>query len=56
MKRLFENDAFLVFLALIAILTSYTVITIVGRPVDERIVGVGVVVTIGALAGLAKKP
>lgn len=52
--KLFDDHAFLLFLALLTVLLSYTIITIVGKPVDEKIVGVGFVVLIGALAGLAK--
>lgn len=53
MKGLFEDHAFLLFLALLLVLLSYTVITIVGKPVDEKIIGVGFVVLVGALAGRA---
>ncbi len=53
MKRLFDDHAFLLFLALFLVLLSYTIITIVGRPVDEKIIGVGFVALVGALAGRA---
>jgi hypothetical protein len=51
--KLFEDHAFLLFAALLLVLASYTIITIVGRPVDEKIIGVGFVVLVGALAGRA---
>jgi hypothetical protein len=51
--KLFEDHAFLLFLALLLVLLSYTIITIVGKPVDEKIIGVGFVVLVGALAGRA---
>ena len=53
MKQLFNDHAFLLFLALLLVLLSYTVITIVGKPVDEKIIGVGFVALVGALAGRA---
>ncbi len=53
MKRLFDDHAFLLFLALSLVVICYTVITILGKPVDERIIGVGFVALIGALAGRA---
>ncbi len=49
--KLFDDHAFLLFIALFLVLLSYTVITIVGRPVDEKIIGVGFVALVGALAG-----
>jgi hypothetical protein len=51
--KLFEDHAFLLFLALVGVILSYTVITILGKPVDERIIGIGFVALIGALAGRA---
>jgi hypothetical protein len=51
--KLFEDHAFLLFAALLLVVVSYTIITIVGRPIDERIIGVGFVVLVGALAGRA---
>ncbi len=53
MKRLFDDHAFLLFLALVLVVLSYTVITVLGKPVDERIIGVGFVALVGALAGRA---
>ncbi len=53
MKRLFDDHAFLLFLALALVVVSYTIITILGKPVDERIIGVGFVALVGALAGRA---
>ena len=49
--KLFDDHAFLLFLALLAILISYVVVVLCGKPVDERIIGLGFVVVIGALAG-----
>ena len=49
--KLFDDHAFLLFLALVAILISYVVVVLCGKPVDERIIGLGFVVVIGALAG-----
>lgn len=51
--RLFDDHAFLLFLALLAVLGCYTIITITGKPIDEKIVGVGFVALVGALAGRA---
>jgi hypothetical protein len=51
--KLFDDHAFLLFLALLAILASYVVVVLCGKPVDERIIGLGFVVVIGALAGRA---
>lgn len=51
MKQLFDDHAFLLFAALLVVVLSYTIITIAGRPIDERIVGIGFVVLVGALAG-----
>ncbi len=53
MKRLFDDHAFLLFIALALVVVSYTIITVLGKPVDERIIGVGFVALIGALAGRA---
>jgi len=53
MMKLFEDHAFLLFLALVLVVASYTIITIAGKPVDEKIVGIGFVALIGALAGRA---
>jgi hypothetical protein len=53
MKSLFDDHAFLLFIALVAVILSYTIITIAGKPVDERIIGIGFVALIGALAGRA---
>jgi hypothetical protein len=52
--KLLEDHAVLLLIALLAIIVAYVVIVLAGKPVDERIIGVGFVVTIGALAGLAK--
>jgi len=52
-KQLFDDHAFLLFLALLLVITSYTIITIAGKPVDEKIVGIGFVALVGALAGRA---
>lgn len=52
--KLLEDHAFLLLIALLSILVAYVVVVLSGSPVDERIIGVGFVVTIGALAGLAK--
>jgi len=49
--KLFEDHAFLLFLALLIVMASYTVIVIVGKPVDDRLIGIGFVALIGALAG-----
>lgn len=54
--KLFEDHAFLLFLALLTVIISYTVIVIVGKPIDERLIGVGFVTLIGALAGRADRP
>jgi hypothetical protein len=51
--KLFEDHAFLLFLALLIVIASYTIIVIVGKPVDERLMGIGFVALIGALAGRA---
>ncbi len=51
--KLFEDHAFLLFGALVLVIISYTVITIAGKPVDERIIGIGFVALVGALAGRA---
>jgi len=52
-KQLFDDHAFLLFLALLLVITSYTIITIAGKPIDEKIVGIGFVALVGALAGRA---
>lgn len=51
--RIFEDHAFLLFLALVLVVASYTIITIAGKPVDEKIIGIGFVALVGALAGRA---
>ncbi len=51
--KLFDDHAFLLFLALFLVLLSYVIITIAGKPVDEKIIGVGFVALVGALAGRA---
>jgi len=49
--KLFQDHAFLLFCGLVLVVASYTVIVIVGKPVDERLMGIGFVALIGALAG-----
>lgn len=53
---LFKDHAFLLFLALVIVMACYTVIVICGKPVDERIIGLGFVALVGALAGRADRP
>jgi len=52
--KLFESHAFLIFLGLMIALTCYTVIVIVGKPVDDRVIGTIGVGLAGGLLGLAK--
>lgn len=49
--KLFEDHAFLLFLALMGVLICYTINVVVGKPIDERIIGIGFVTLVGALAG-----
>ena len=51
--KLFNDHAFLLFLGLVMVIVSYTIIVIVGKPVDDRLIGIGFVTLIGALAGRA---
>ena len=53
---LFKDHAFLLFFALVIVMACYTTIVIMGKPVDERIIGLGFVVLVGALAGRADRP
>jgi hypothetical protein len=52
--KLFEDHAFLIFLGLLAVVVCYMVIVIVGRPVDERIIGTIAVGLASGLLGFAK--
>jgi hypothetical protein len=52
--KLFDDHAFLIFLGLALVLVCYTVIVIIGKPVDERIIGTIAVGLSGGLLGFAK--
>ena len=54
--RLFEDHAFLIFLGMLAALLTYLVCVIVGKPVDERIIGTIAVGLAGGLLGFANRP
>lgn len=47
--KLFEDHAFLLLVTFVATLIVYLVLSITGKPVDERIVGT---IAVGALGGL----
>jgi len=55
MKQLGEH-AFLIFLAFAIVMVCYTIIVIVGKPIDERIVSIIAVSLAGGLLGFANKP
>ena len=54
--RLFDDHAFLIFLGLIAALATYLVVVIVGKPVDERIIGTIAIGLATGLLGFANRP
>lgn len=47
--KLFEDHAFLIFLALLFVLAIYAIIVLAGKPVDERIIGI---IGLGLATGL----
>lgn len=49
--KLFEDHAFLLFVSLVCVIAAYVIIVIAGKPVDERLMGIGFVALVGALAG-----
>ena len=51
--KLFEDHAFLIFVTLLSVLAAYVIIVVAGKPIDERIIGIGFVTLVGALAGRA---
>ena len=53
--KLFEDHAFLIFLALVVVIVSYGVIVIVGKPIDDRIIGTIGVGLAGGLLGFANR-
>lgn len=55
MLSLFRDHAFLIFLGLLLVIVCYTIIVIVGKPVDDRIVGTIAVGLAGGLLGFANK-
>jgi hypothetical protein len=54
--KLFEDHAFLIFLALVIVLVCYTVLVIAGKPIDERIIGIIGLGLATGLLGFANKP
>ena len=53
--KLFNDHAFLIFLALVAVLIVYAAIDLAGRQIDERIIGTIGVGLAGGLLGFANK-
>ena len=53
--KLFEDHAFLIFLGLMVVIVCYTLIVIVGKPIDDRIIGTIAVGLAGGLLGFANK-
>ena len=53
--RMFKDHAFLIFLALVAVLIVYAAIDLAGRQIDERIIGTIGVGLAGGLLGFANK-
>ena len=53
--KLFEDHAFLIFLALVVVLACYTAIVSIGKPVDDRIIGTIAVGLAGGLLGFANR-
>jgi hypothetical protein len=53
--KLFEDHAFLIFLGLALVIGCYTVIVIVGKPIDDRVIGTIAVGLSGGLLGFANK-
>jgi len=54
--KLFQDHAFLIFLGLAVVILCYTVIVVIGKPIDDRIIGtIGVGLACGLL-GFANRP
>jgi len=53
--KLFQSHAFLIFLALCLVIIAYGVIVIVGKPIDDRIIGTIGVGLAGGLLGFANR-
>ena len=53
--KLFEDHAFLIFLGLVLVIACYTAVVVVGKPVDDRIIGTIAVGLAGGLLGFANK-
>jgi len=54
--KLFQDHAFLIFLGLALVILCYTVIVVIGKPIDDRIVGTIGVGLAGGLLGFANRP
>jgi len=55
--KLFQDHAFLIFLGLAVVILCYTVIVVIGKPIDDRIIGtIGVALTDSSRNRAARPP
>lgn len=54
MKRILDDHIAWLFLSLVAVLATVLILSLDNKPVDERLIGGGALVLIGALANYAR--